>query len=253
MNRTEKLRAIRNPETPEHTAFSEVLGRVQMIKGDKGDDGNTPVRGVDYFTKKDIDSFVNILKSLVKDGYTPVKGVDYTDGAPGAPGRDGITPETLVRGVHYWTPEDKKEIVKQAAKLAKGKDGQSPKLSEIVPAVLREMEGSIEYGSIKNAPDLSSLPELIDFLRRGGFRGGGSSGGSTGNTTQTADLSSQCNGTNKIFTLPTSGTTVLSLIGSDAPIIYRPSVDFVLTGTTITLQGTVFAPSAGATLIATYI
>ena len=34
--------------------------------GDKGDDGYTPVKGVDYF-----------------DGYTPIKGVDYFDGQPG--------------------------------------------------------------------------------------------------------------------------------------------------------------------------
>lgn len=39
-------------------------------KGDKGDPGYTPVKGVDYFDGK--------------DGYTPVKGVDYFDGEPGA-------------------------------------------------------------------------------------------------------------------------------------------------------------------------
>lgn len=36
------------------------------LKGDKGDQGYSPIKGVDYF-----------------DGYTPIKGLDYTDGASG--------------------------------------------------------------------------------------------------------------------------------------------------------------------------
>ena len=42
------------------------------------------------------------------DGYTPIKGVDYFDGAKGDTGQDGYTP---IKGVDYWTEEDKKEIV----------------------------------------------------------------------------------------------------------------------------------------------
>lgn len=65
-----------------------------MLKGDKGDDGYTPVKGVDYFDgepgytpQKGIDYFDG------EPGYTPVKGVDYFDGEPGEPGEPGVPGE----------------------------------------------------------------------------------------------------------------------------------------------------------------
>ena len=51
------------------------LGSVGNIKGQKGDPGYTPQKGVDYFDGK--------------DGYTPQKGVDYFDGKDGNPGAKG--------------------------------------------------------------------------------------------------------------------------------------------------------------------
>jgi len=44
---------------------------IPVLKGDKGDDGYSPIKNVDYF-----------------DGYTPVKGVDYFDGEKGEDGKD---------------------------------------------------------------------------------------------------------------------------------------------------------------------
>jgi len=59
-------------------------------KGDKGDAGYTPVKGVDYFDgdpgytpQKGVDYFDG------DPGYTPVKGVDYFDGAKGDKGEPG--------------------------------------------------------------------------------------------------------------------------------------------------------------------
>lgn len=49
----------------------------------------------------------------VKDGKD---GKDGQDGAPGTPGKNGADGKTPVRGVDYWTNEDKKEIVNDAAK-----------------------------------------------------------------------------------------------------------------------------------------
>jgi hypothetical protein len=54
----------------------------------KGDDGYTPVKGVDYFDGKD-----------GKDGYTPVKGKDYFDGKDGSDGSDG---SDGVSATHSW-------------------------------------------------------------------------------------------------------------------------------------------------------
>lgn len=50
---------------------------VASLKGEKGDDGYTPIKGVDYFDGKN-----------GKDGYTPVKNIDYFDGSNG---RDGVS------------------------------------------------------------------------------------------------------------------------------------------------------------------
>ena len=58
-------------------------GYLQLtIKGDKGDAGYTPQKGIDYF-----------------DGYTPVKGLDYTDGVSGL----GMSPRgAWVNNVDYF-------------------------------------------------------------------------------------------------------------------------------------------------------
>lgn len=62
--------------------------QLETLKGSKGDDGYTPVKGVDYFDGK--------------DGKTPIKGVDYFDG------KNGYTP---VKGVDYFTESDKAILV----------------------------------------------------------------------------------------------------------------------------------------------
>lgn len=73
--------------------------------GADGKDGYTPVKGVDYFDGK--------------DGYTPVKGVDYFDGQNG---KDGYTP---IKGVDYFDGVDGKNGVdgKDGANGVDGKDG----------------------------------------------------------------------------------------------------------------------------------
>lgn len=49
-------------------------------KGDRGDVGPKPFKGIDYFTKEEIIEFLQFS--------TPVKGVDYFDGKPGSDGKD---------------------------------------------------------------------------------------------------------------------------------------------------------------------
>jgi hypothetical protein len=80
------------------------------------------------------------------------------------------------------------------------------------------------------------------------------SGGGGGSTTALAvtDLSAQANGSNKTFILPTN-SSVLEVIGSDSPFIYRQGIDYTVSGTTLTFTAAVNAPSAGSTLIAEYI
>jgi len=53
----------------------------QGIAGIQGPKGDTPIAGVDYFTKKEVEIFMGAV--------TPVKGVDYRDGKDGKDGKDG--------------------------------------------------------------------------------------------------------------------------------------------------------------------
>lgn len=77
----------------------ELEAKETFIKGDKGDDGYTPIKGIDYFDGK--------------DGYTPIKGVDYFDGVDGQNGRDGQDGYTPRKGIDYFDGQN-------------GKDGYTP-------------------------------------------------------------------------------------------------------------------------------
>lgn len=79
----------------------ELEAKETFIKGDKGDDGYTPIKGIDYFDGK--------------DGYTPVKGVDYFDGVDGQNGRDGQDGYTPRKGIDYFDGQNGKD----------GKDGKN--------------------------------------------------------------------------------------------------------------------------------
>lgn len=86
--------------------------------GPKGEDGKTPVKGIDYFDGKD-----------GIDGYTPIKGIDYFDGKDGENGKDyvltdadkaeiaGMVPGADVDLTDYYT---KSEIDNLLANLPAG-------------------------------------------------------------------------------------------------------------------------------------
>ena len=119
-----------------------------------GEDGYTPVKGVDYFDGKDgIDGKDGKDGA---DGYTPQKGIDYfdgedgkdgkdgkdgadgqtgpagKDGAPGTPGTDGttFTPAVSAEGVISWTNDGGKTNPQPMnIKGPQGNDGASPTVS----------------------------------------------------------------------------------------------------------------------------
>jgi len=73
-----------------------------------------------------------------------------------------------------------------------------------------------------------------------------------GDRVRVDDLSSQCDGANKTFNV-TSHRVALMLVGTDFPIMYRPTTDFTTSGTTLTLTSEVDAPTSGATLVFLYV
>lgn len=55
-----------------------------------------------------------------EQGAQGTPGRDGKDGSPGVPGKDGKTP---VRGMDYWTGQDKQEIVQDALEALPKWDG----------------------------------------------------------------------------------------------------------------------------------
>ena len=68
-----------------------------------------------------------------------------------------------------------------------------------------------------------------------------------------ADVSAQCDGSNKTFTVGGSHFGVIGVFSTQFPQIYRPIIDFVESRTGILLTAEVGAPQTGQTLIIQYL
>lgn len=177
--RLEKLKMLKNPELARQDALSKALSNVlEQTEKIKGKDGYTPVKGVDYFTEPEIQEFATAIKSQVKDGVTPKKGIDYEDGKDGhTPIKgvdyfDGKNGKTPVLGTDYFTPEDKSSIVSDVLKKVPKPNIPVPKVDDIVSKAVTVIKS--DTGTFAAKKEFS---DLVDFLKRGGFRGG--SGGSS--------------------------------------------------------------------------
>lgn len=88
------IESIKERRTEADGILLALISKIQSLKGDKGD---TPIKGKDYFTESEINQWVSyILKES-----TPVKGVHYTDGEKGDKGDSYIL-----------TAEDRKKIAR---------------------------------------------------------------------------------------------------------------------------------------------
>lgn len=93
---------VKNEEIIQKIEEIETFIEDALVSKIDGEDGYTPIKGVDY--------------NDGKDGYTPIKGKDYFDGLPGL---DGDTP---IKGVDYFDGKDGESI-----KGDKGDKGDMPK------------------------------------------------------------------------------------------------------------------------------
>lgn len=138
----------------------------------------------------------------------------------------------------------KGEDLKKKLRIKDGKDGErgpagSPESGEQTINKINDSKGFIDAKRIKNLP--------LSFMVGGG-------GKRVKGRQVRDDLSSQCDGARKTFTLTkpfVSGT--VQLWGTQFPIVYRPVVDFTENSNgTITLTSEVGAPASGQTLVALY-
>lgn len=211
-------------------------------------------------------------------------------GAPGTPARQ-VDLQEVARLASQLVPTpkngntpivDHKKIARMAAKFIEvpkvehGKDADPATVAQLLAEKFENGEIKVSHKNIEGLDDKFAevrskvATEVEQYGKNTWKRGGGdivvagtgvtiTTNGSGqkiinvsgGGTPKIADLSAQCDGSNKIFTIP-EFTTILVLNGTDAPIIYRNSIDFTATGTTLTLGAGVNAPSQGATLLLTY-
>lgn len=198
------------PEIPPFpTTIKVEIEDLEKLKGEKGDAGYTPVKGLDYFDGV--------------DGYTPIKDIDYFDGK--AADEDKIINEVISK---IPIPKD-------------GVDGQSPKIEDIVKTVVKYLkelkgddklslkifkEGSDIVGKVAlHANMMKNMPQsLIEGDQRWG--GHGSSSSSTGTFNYQNPLTGVL-GTASVYTFTNSiGQLVLN------SQIMIPGVDYTGQGTT---------------------
>jgi hypothetical protein len=228
--------------------YQKIHEEVQKIKkGDSGEAGYTPRRGVDYFTRKDIEDL------------TPKKGKDYLTRSELEAIKEEITPK---KGEDYFDGEDAEmpdfdEIV--AAVLGKirlpkdGKDG-SPDTPEEIVAKLNTLDEALDMKVIKGLnrwmTEIKNLASKKSEQRMGG--GGGSS--SSGGATKSMKLNSQLNGVTKDFVLP-NVSNVISVHASSGPSILSETDDYTWTSDLISFTSQVDASTtlaAGQTVVVVY-
>lgn len=123
-----------------------------------------------------------------------------------------------------------------------GKPGKDANERRIGKVVLEQV-----FKKLSNKKELTAQ-EVSRMVRSAIPRVGGG-----GDVIHYEDLSDLCDGSKKIFTLPPN-RRVIKVECTDAPGgIYRPLVDFVVSGRTLTLDSAVIAPQLGATLLVYYV
>jgi len=190
-NDPEMLRSLDSQEQMQKLEEVRLAREMEGIKISKevflkGEDGYTPVAGLDYFTPEEATSF--------KKEITPVKGKDYFDGKDGKNGRDGKDAD--VAGIEKNISAKlvkliptKEEILSQIPKPKdgvngkdglNGKDGENPKIEDVVDEIKKGK--LLDISDIRNWQSLKSKSKGSDGFDMNDQRwhgGGGASGDGT--------------------------------------------------------------------------
>lgn len=142
--------------------LNEVDTKITQQKGPKGDRGipgpkgdNTPKKGVDYFTQRDIDQVVSLVSQRVaqfpqhgEDGYTPKKGQDY------------------------FTKEDVQEIVDLVTyRIGRPRDGKDAVIDPNM--VIEAVKKQLNSDDTKKGLNQTVSAFVNQVLARGGYLHGG--------------------------------------------------------------------------------
>jgi len=199
---------------------------------------------------QEVERRINARLAELKDGYTPQKGVDYFDGEPGkSPTTDEIRalikpliPE--VQDGHTPTEEELTSLIKP---LIPEPIPGSPDMADDIRNKLELLQGDerLDASAIKGLKDYDK--DITELKAR---------------RVQTPakaymihvkDVSSQCDGANKTFTVGGTHFGINGVFGTQHPIIYRPIIDYTITRTGIALTDAVAAPESGQSLVIQYL
>lgn len=171
-------------------SMTDAIANMDLAKGEKGDDGYTPVVGKDYFTPEQANAWIEFIQSRVHDGK------DGKDGATGAQGPRGVAGKD-------------------------GKDGISPDTDEVVARVLTKITFPDFYGMVNTAvgsikKEQPTQKDIINGIlsdpRLRLLMHGGGSGGATTNFVDDETVA----GSGTAWTLastPTAGSLKLFALG----------------------------------------
>ena len=140
--------------------FYGKISRTELIKikGDRGEDGYTPIKGKDYYTPEEIKE--------IKKEVTPIKGKDYFDGKDGKNGRDGKNGKDGARGLRGLSGRDGKDG-------RNGKDGKDGKDgSPDTPYEIRDKLSSLKGNERLDAKAIKNLAREIGSVTFTGMGGG---------------------------------------------------------------------------------
>jgi hypothetical protein len=175
--------------------------------------------------------------ALITNGKDGKKGDRGPKGDRGEPGRS-VTGPPGIPGLDGRDGKDGKD----------GKDG-----SPDTPEQVRDKLESLTDDERLDKTAIRGLKEEMDDVKKLASAGGVRFfGGPNANAVQVADLSSQCDGVLKSFYVP-KHRFALMLVGTQFPVIYRPTVDFTTANNTLTLTDEVGAPDTGQTLTFLYV
>lgn len=129
------------------------------LKGDPGKDAPVPVKGVDYFTKEEIQKIINQLKTLL-----PLAGIDYmspTDVEDTIKSEIGKIPQPYIPDESDITSIVNERIQDEMSNLVlpdlapiEEKIKNLPSESDLLESIVKKLkkDKSIEFKDIKNAP-----------------------------------------------------------------------------------------------------
>lgn len=170
--------------------------------------------------------------TAIRDGENGKDGRDGRNGKDGRDGRDG----------------------KNGRDGAKGEKGDKGEMGDIKDLSPDEVRNSLEILQGDERLDKSAIKGLEeDFTEIRKIASQRVQTPAKSYAIHPKDLTAQCDGENKTFTVGGSHFGIIGVYGTQFPLIYRPLIDYTETRTGFTLTAAVSAPETNQTLICQYL